>query len=320
VKIDANFSLPIGPLDDDVIIEYDKQETLQRFAQALFSRKYPYRGFSDLLRSQTSDKDHQRFLFCDGVPRVYQYSLDPPGFMISPRFDGIQSIARELNLEIAYPEDKYFSRLWRGGDFVGARGKAYGDYQEYTVETFGVRIDIVPQTYLYLDIRPLHPSSLARYWLTSKFELIQMRRIRVLLRPLESFDMKPGNPITAQLPHCPYVEERWNPKSWEHVSIGGLRRRELYFSTETERFRRDASRILARQTRKLGRPEGTTQYSPESFISTAKRIYCEELVKTGSPPTQKLVALKMGLSRSAFKYYWRSTRLHWPPHDWCTSN
>jgi len=239
--------------------------------------------------------------------------------MISPRFEGIQDIATDLAMEIAYPEDKYFSRLWRGGDFVRASGNAYRDYQKYTVETFGVRITVVPETYLHFGM-PLYNSRLPRYWLTSRFELIQIRRIRVLSRSLESFNLKPGTPLTPQLPKYPYVEERWDRKNWDRLSIGGFGRSELNFFDEIERFRREASRILARQRNKLGRPEGTTQYSSESFLRTAKRIYSEELVKTGISPPRKLVALKMGLSKNAFKIYWRKTRLPWPPHEWSPSN
>lgn len=318
MKIDANLSLPIGPLDDDVVLEYDQQESLQRFAQELLDRNYPYRGFSDLLESQTSDEDRKRFLFREMLPRVYQYAVDPPSFMISPRFKKIQLVVRELDVP-THTLDKYFSRLWRAGDFAGAVGQTYREYQNYTVETFGLRIDSVPFTDLSLDFRLPNPK-LPRYWLTSNFELIQIWRVRVLSRQLELFYADPSRPLTLDLPHLPFLEERWHPRHLDTEWIGGLRGRSINSSLQIARFYRDAKRILAHHKRKLGRPTGTTDYSPESFLIEAKRIYCHLWAKNRRRPGQQAVATAMMLSLSAFGMYWRATELPWHPPDWTPSD
>jgi len=126
----------------------------------------------------------------------------------------------------------------------------------------------------------------------------------------------PSMPLTTELPSCLYVEERWHPWTWQTILMGGLEHFGVASSLEVESFFRNAKQILAGHRSKAGRPEGTREYQPDEFITTAKEVYRELWMKLGRKPPQKMVALRMQISRSAFRRYWRETGLRWHPRDW----
>ncbi len=188
--------------------------------------------------------------------------------------------------------------------------------QKYTVETLGVKVQSVPLSYPLLDLGLANPFNLPRFWLTPSSELIHIWRVRILDRPLVRVITDPSMPLTTELPSCLYVEERWHPWTWQTILMGGLEHFGVASSLEVESFFRNAKQILAGHRSKAGRPEGTREYQPDEFITTAKEVYRELWMKLGRKPPQKMVALRMQISRSAFRRYWRETGLRWHPRDW----
>jgi hypothetical protein len=248
------------------------------------------------------------------MPEVYQYHLDSPGFIISPSFDGVQDLIRGLDLPTGTNE-LYFSKLWRAGDFVGASGPSHTEYQKYSVETFGVRVRSVPESFFSLDLyAPDRAGALPRYWLTPCLKLIQIRRVRIFSRSLEWIRGRVWGPVTGDLSHVLYLQERWHPLLWDTVTLRGLQERSVSSSLQIDRFFRIAERILARMPNYKGRPQGSRQY-PIGFefykivTSTYERLFD----KLGRPPLKKEIAAELKLSDSGFRIYWRTTIRIWPP-------
>ena len=303
-------------LTDDVLIEYDDLELLRQFAKQLPGNKLRTPAFFTTLKTELTTQDREKVFLVDGDPKVYRYRDYPRGFIISPSFEDISQVVMDLELPVE-SNSLYFVRLWGAGEFLGAVGRSFRDYQgKYTVETLGVKVRSVPMSYLLLDLAPRNPLSLPRFWLTPSSELIQIWRVRILDYPLCGVITDLSMPLTPELPSCLYVEERWHPWTWHTILMGGLEHFGPSSSLEVESFFRNAKQILAGHRRKAGRPEGTREYQPNEFIARAKEVYRELLAKTGLRPPQKLVALRMGISISAFKRYWRASGLRWPPPDW----
>ena len=146
--MEVSLAIPemIGPYKDDIPLEYFDSLSLKAFAARLPDHEF---RFSDHLESHRQDP--LKILVKDRTPEVYQYHFDSPGFIISPSFEDVQNLVRELDLPTGN-DQLYFSKLWRAGDFVGATGPSYTEYQKYSVETFGVRVRSVPETFFSLDL------------------------------------------------------------------------------------------------------------------------------------------------------------------------
>lgn len=309
--MEVSLTIPetIGPYKDDIPLEYFSSLSLKAFAARLPNNEF---HFSD--HPESHRQDPQKIRVKDHTPEVYQYHLDSPGFIISPSFDGVQNLVRELDLPTE-ADELYFSKLWGAGDFVGAGGPSFTEYQKYSVETFGVRVRSVPESFFSLDFyAPDLAGDLPRYWLTPCLKLIQIRRVRVFSRSLEWMRGRSWGPVTGDLAHVLYLEERWHPLLWDTLSLQGLKGRGVSNSLQIERFYRIGKRILARTPNFKGRPQGSGQYPIGSeFYRVVKRTYELLYEKRGRPPLKKEIAAELKLSSSGFRIHWRTTSRIWPP-------
>jgi hypothetical protein len=264
---------------------------------------------------KASDADARRYYPQKDEWEVYQRGLSPPVFIIRPSFNGVRKLAAELDLPTD-DGDVYYSRFYEGGDYVEPRKRPIAQYQKYSVETFGLCIKAsLPLSYP-VKYEPPHPSqyaTLPKYWWESERELIQIWRLRIFSRPLESFKPTPSNPLSSRLPDFPYLEERWHPKEGRYVLLGGLQNYDRSFASDLQRFFSDAYCILEKK-KKMGRPTGTGEYPTQfNFYRIAIKKYCELWKPNEDKPTKGQVALKMKISESTFKRHWRTTGLKWPP-------
>jgi hypothetical protein len=243
-------------------------------------------------------------------PQVFQYCLEPPAYAIFSDFDGLKQLIQELNLP-NQPLNIYYSSLWRAGEYVDP-SKPVKEYQTYTVETFGLKLGStrLPEV-RFEDWHIDQPS----YWRELDGGLVQIWRLRIFHCTPNELGTTPSRPFSPRYPTIPYLEERWHPKLGKVVHLGGLQRTDIASAMELHHFFCDSYRILKRR-RKMGRPYGTREYlNFFSFYRKVVSVYQELLQapKRKGRPTQPEVALKMGISISSFKRYWRTTGLDWPP-------
>lgn len=305
--VGSTLPVEIRPLETDVVLEYDPHWSLKAFADRL-----PISSFelSDLVKGEY---DPEKTLISGGIPHVHKYCNDSPGFMISPTFRGVQDLAKKLDLPNAAHE-MYCSKFWTVQEFTGLSTKKYREYDKYSIETFGVRVTLVPEFY------PPHliPSyanlfNLPRYWLTACLKLIQIRRVRVFRCSIQRWlDKNVRDPLTSDREPMLYMEELWHPSRWETTDIR-VTDMDQSRSHSLESFFRTARHILS-GTAHRGRSQGTGLYprGPE-FYSIVRNVYLEMKGQLRRPPLQKEVYAVLGLSRSAFRYYWQSTKRPWPP-------
>jgi hypothetical protein len=131
--------------------------------------------------------------------------------------------------------------------------------------------------------------------------------------PLSDVQTNLDRPFTDRSLTTLYFEEQWHPKLWDAPTIGGLTLRHKASALEIKHFFSNARRMLGRHPQRMGRPQGSSEYSKDLFLSEATRIYFELWKKNKSRPIQEQVAFEMDLSISAFKYNWRESRVRWPP-------
>lgn len=259
--------------------------------------------------AEEDERSAKRYFPDADRPQVYQYCLDLPAYKIFSTFDGVKQLIQELNLP--NPPLVYYSSLWRGGEYVNPR-QPIKEFQEYTVETFGLKTDLThPPMGTSKDWYNDHPS----YWRELDWKLVQIWRLRIFRCAPKALETTPSNPLSPQYPAIPYLEERWHPQLGKIVFLGGLQRINIASAMELYHFFCDAYRILKRR-RKMGRPYGTREFL--DFLSFYRRVVKEytELLndrKRNGRPTQPEVALKLKISISSFKRYWRTTELIWPP-------
>ncbi len=130
MRIDGKEPTKLEPTDD-VLIEYEDLELLARFAERLTGNALRTPTFFKTLKAELSAHNRKKVFLIDGDPKVYQYRDDPPGFIISPSFEDISQVVMDLELPVE-SNSLYFARLWGAGEFLGAVGRSFRDYQKYT--------------------------------------------------------------------------------------------------------------------------------------------------------------------------------------------
>jgi hypothetical protein len=300
--VGATLPEEIRPLETDTILEYSSSLCIRAFA-----RRLPDDEFNLWSALETDGFEPTRTFIEHGEPQVHKYRSNPPGFIISPGYNRVQNLIREIDLPTG-PFDVYFSKMWSADEFLGLPTIQPQKYEGYSVETFGVRVISLPFSYAYEDNALPNPSHLPRYWLTSSLRLIQVRRLKVFKCPLKHLVSRV--PLSDGPEPILYLEERWDPRRWGITELGGVGIKD---SNEVGTFLRTARRILAGDP-KRGRPQGTRQYPiGREFYELARAKFSELQDKFGRPPLRKEVALALGLSISSLKSYWCTTGRLWPP-------
>jgi hypothetical protein len=295
-------------LETDVVLEYTHHWTLKLFADRL-----PIVHRSLLEKILNDGSDISTTLWEGFRPVLHKYRSHPHGWMISPAFSGVAELVKQLDLP-KDPEEVLFSKLWTVDEFTGIDTAKYPAYQEFTIETFGLRVTRVPDHYIVHEYPSFpNPFSLPRYWLTPSLELIQIRRIRVFNSSIRRWRTQSiYSPVTGDEPVL-FLEERWHPKYWERSILGGLAGRKTSSSPRVERCFRMARRILSGNV-KRGRRQGTRTYPlGAEFYLIAQNVYLRLTEQLKRPAATKEVAHALGLSKSSFHKYWNSTDRLYPP-------
>ncbi len=250
---------------------------------------------------------YERAQYCSS----YEFRENPSRYIRSSNYRGVEKDVYLLDMPRLWNES-YYSIVLGGGDFAGARGATFGEYQRYTVELFGLRARSRPSS---RNLKPpclMKRSNPPNYWCESGKEVIQVWRTRVsLCSPSMRGTFSPDTIRAESWPAFPYCQEIWHPKQTDlSLSLFGLHKLEP--SVSSTRFCADTCRILAKAGTRIGRPLGSGRYpTVHEFYVTVKRVHAELWAKNKSPPTQKEVALAMSLSISTFKQYWGRTGKPW---------
>jgi hypothetical protein len=295
-------------LETDVMLEFTHHCTLKLFADRL---PIVHRSLLETILYNRADSSTTRWE--NRRPVIYKYRDNPPGWMLSPAFYRVTALIEELDLPTD-PDEVIFSKIWSVQEFTGTDTAKYPAYEEFSIETLGVRVTQVPEFYLVHEFPSLpNPFNLPRYWLTPSLELIQIRRIRVFNCSIARW-LKPSidSPIT-QNQSIPFLEERWHPTCWGRTFLDGLSGRSVAWSPKAERCFRMARRILSGDITR-GRKPGTKIY-PEGaeFYAIAQDSYAKLEKQLNRPVERKELAQALGLSTSSFKKYWQSTERPYPP-------
>lgn len=239
----------------------------------------------------------------DRWPSVYQLHVEPPTFIILESYPELPPILSELWFTDK-PNAVYFSTFLRGGDYAGAKGKAYKESQHFTVELLGVYSD--PPTPIQERWAQEQGYRQPDIWSDSD-QTISVLRTRVYLENPTSLLISTYKPMSEQMPWFPYLESRWISRFENNfVLLGGLGRSRYSFSMLKE-FYDHAISILHRDPIKYGRPEMDTL----KFYEDALRIHHRLWIRDGSPPGMKQVALEIGLTDGTFKSKWKKTGAVW---------
>jgi hypothetical protein len=253
--------------------------------------------------------------------QVYKEHDDPIIYTIYPSFDGIKGTVREFGLPDE-PDTIYASILFNSGRFL-KHGRANSKRRRnYVIEEFGLRIGptIMPPTdpdQLPVVKAPPLPDPLRykcqpRYWrLFGGSHLLQVWRTRVFFCAADSIQTTVAHPLSPEVPHEIYFEERWHPRRGRRRFMGGLENRSKLKGLDVNRCYREALRILTHERRKTGPIE---EAGPEAFERRIKKAYSTLYGSESRRPSQEAVAQEMLISRKTLRKYLDLFGIDYPPH------
>jgi hypothetical protein len=298
-------------MTDRVVIEDDKIYYIPEFDVSAPGRSLKDPAFFQLLRFEHLIKA-QIFRTIDCATRwdrnrAYQYSATEPRFIIFPEFPRIRFLVNQLRMP-KRPSDIYYSLLLGGGQFVGIKGPSFQDFQKYSVELFGKKVDLSSRT----GPRPSHFNCGVppNYWRESINERIEIWRTRIFPCTPDKVGSSPSRPVTFAITTMPYLEAIWDAKLKQNViSFEGLEN--LHKDEYQEEFRSNTQRILLRR-RPKGRPRGSGLYPiTSSFLYDVEQVISDLWTQDRTKVSQEEVACELCLGLSNFKRKWADTKLRW---------
>jgi hypothetical protein len=310
--------------EDDVVIQDDAFYELKEFGVRLDGKLLKDPVVFKILKEQYDLQQRirrsglviprDRCFEIDSEIQVVERAIDPPCYMIVPKFAGIKQLRHELDLPKT-SKTRFFSKFIPGGDYVGVNGAARKHLQEFTVELFGLVIAPKRNRRAHEKTELPDPRQYAiepRYWYQSARELIQIWRTRIFWSAPKRFTPSPANPLTPYRPTFPYLEERWHPRSkLTGITLGGLDQFLVGFSL-LEQFHTTACGILLRSHTNAGRPRLFPD--GQQFIDEVKLAYLAIWREKKYEPAQKEVAKRLSCNPLTFKDYWRKFGIM-PWHD-----
>lgn len=106
MHVGSTLPVEIRPLETDVVLEYCSTLCIRAFAQRLPDHEFKLSGALEAYGYEPT-----RASGGDGVSQADEYRSNPPSFIISPSYEGVQTLKNELDLPTG-PSDVYFSKLW----------------------------------------------------------------------------------------------------------------------------------------------------------------------------------------------------------------
>lgn len=249
--------------------------------------------------------------------QVYLYKTDPPAFIMSSRFKGVEQIVNDLGLP-NFLATQYYSRIFSGLEAFKSKKPYDKRYKKYPVEIFGRRVPISEGPNLLAEYQPLPDSSdycTPKYLYESYYFLIEIWRIRIFAHSVDELKIDLSRPLSTQHPSVLYLEERWHPKHGIRIQLGGLENMsDSKISIELKSFTMDALRIL-RRARRPGKPPGIYKMykDRDEFKCEMLEVYSELKSAKNPEPSRSAVAASMGISFDTFKKYLDDFSIPWPP-------
>lgn len=249
--------------------------------------------------------------------QVFRYDDNPPAYTITPQFAGMRRLIQELGL----PEEQdtlYFLRLFSGPQFNKyALRPPSTNYQEYSVETLGLKIKLpssVPSQYFLPLPDPSQYKCAPMYLEECGAYLIQIWRTRVFPCQVESIKTSPSNPLNPYNLNVIYFEERWHPQRGIERDLRGLENMQgVQASVKINKLYKDALEILTGSRKKRSKSFGPTRFTPDSF----EKKYTDEAIRLFKIhkciPKKAAVAHELNIPRSSFYNYLDYFELPWPP-------
>jgi hypothetical protein len=179
--------------------------------------------------------------------QIFLYKDNPPAFVMSSRFEGIEQILHDLDLP-NYLATQYYSRIFSGLESFKNKKPYDKRYKKYPIEIFGRRVPISEGINLLSEYQLLPDSTdycKPKYLYESYYFLIEIWRIRIFAHSVNSLQINLSNPISPKHPDTLYLEERWHPDHGPKRLIAGLEHMSTsWISVELRSFVMDALRIL----------------------------------------------------------------------------
>ena len=279
--------------------------------------KNPYlrKGINEEIQKRKEEVENERRFYLNiGDTPVRQFRTEPPAYIIHSNFQGL----RDLLLELDLPEDPchaYCSVLFQGGDIKLDKKKRNEEFQQYSVEIFGLLLRLPGCTSYDLGSMILHETkqykSQPRYWSSRSGYIIQIWRTRLFPCTVNNICTSPSNPLSPAAPTMIYVEERWHPKEDLTRTLYGLEHlSDSQIPLPLIHFMSDALYIFGRTT-KLGRPAWSGKYeSPELFHKAYEEAHSKLSSRPGDKPKQQAIANELDITLANLKSLKRKARAY----------
>jgi hypothetical protein len=296
-------------------IKDDDRYTIKTSGRRILGKhlKNPYlrKGINEEIQRRKEEvEDERRFYLNIGDTPVLQFRTEPPAYIIHSNFQGLRDILLELDL----PEDPchvYCSVLFRGSDIKLDKKKENEEFQQYSVEIFGLLLRLPGCTSYDLRGMILHETkqykSQPRYWSSRSGHIMQIWRTRLFPCTVNNICTSPSNPLSPLVPTMVYMEERWHRQGGLNQALYGL---EYIDDSQVPfiHFISDALYIFRRK-RKLGRPAWSGEFkSPELFHKAYEEARSNLLLRTGDNPKQQAIANELGITLANLKSLKRKAR------------
>jgi hypothetical protein len=251
--------------------------------------------------------------------QVFQYKNNPPAFIMSSRFKGVERILQDLNLP-NYLATQYYSRIFSSLELFKNKKPFSKRYKKYPIEIFGRKVPTTESSHLLSEYQPLPSASdycTPKYLYESYYFLIEIWRIRIFARWVDTLKIDLARPVSQQHPSVLYLEERWHPEYGSKIYLGGLENMPgSKISTELKSFTMNALQILGR-ARGPGKPPKIYKKfkDRDEFRHEILGIYSELKSSKKPTPSRSAVADVMGISPDTFNKYLDDFIISWPPKE-----
>lgn len=238
----------------------------------------------------------------------------PPAFRVYPNFDEINRTIQDLDLQ-GYPADGFYVRFFQAKDIQIRRDGASKEYN-YAVQAFGIKLPWPEGMDPFVDVQPIPDASKYKkpplYWYEYPWCLVQVWRIRIFNRPLESFQNFLSSILDSRTPPVIYFQERWHPHHDTKRDLCGLEHVRDFQIAAISMFLEDCLRIVG-EHRTIGRPPGTGEFRDADSFKQAFFVAFQKLFDDlGKSPSRTRVAKELGIDRKTLGRYLDKFNVPWP--------
>jgi hypothetical protein len=300
---DLKDALSANKIDDDVLYAVDELDGLK-----IKGRHLKKRSFLFMVEGHIHWRTDKPAIVSRYHPnmyhwQVYQFDPDEPAYEISPKFDAVRDVAKELQLPTG--KDVYYrARIFTGNSFC-LNGKHVPDtFRQYTVEALGVKTEPLPPliaealgtklpgffTYKHLPI----------YLQEKDSYLTVVWRLRVFPCPFEHFTFSPATPLAPANPEVLYYECRWHPSGVISEAFKNVEKVRPNNPGMFDRFKTDTFFLLSGQSKRGRLPNSGAFPAEDEFLKV--REEAKEHFGGSEPPIEELAHF-FGVCPSTYRKY-----------------